>query len=89
LVSEKGWFLDFMEKEGFTVFDIPKEEQLRYATNFLNLDPETVVVPFSDNRMTAAHFKEQEITVLPVEISELSGGYGAIHCMTSALRREH
>ncbi len=80
-------FLDYMEKAGIDICPIPKEEQLRYATNFLNLNETTVMVPFSDNTETMAHFIRYGMTVLPIEIYALSGGYGAIHCMTAALKR--
>lgn len=86
-VKPKGSFLDFLHKMGIDILDIPREEQLRYATNFLNLDEKTVVVPFSDNTTAIAHLEKENITTLPVEMTELGGGYGAIHCMTTALDR--
>jgi len=85
---DRGRFSNFLEEEGFELFPIPKAEQLKYATNFLNIDEQTVIVPFSDNKVTMTHFQREGIRILPVEMPELGGGYGAIHCMTAALERK-
>lgn len=82
-----GSFLDFMIRENFQICPIPRREQLRYATNFLNLDGDTAIVPFSDNNVAINHLHNNGIKTHPIEMTELGGGYGAIHCMTTALER--
>ncbi|MDP3982872.1 MAG: arginine deiminase family protein [bacterium] len=84
---DRGDFPTFMSNEGFRVHDIPSDEQQRYATNFLSLGPDKAIVAFSDNTTAMSHLEGANITTLPVEMTALGGGYGAIHCMTSALKR--
>lgn len=74
---------------GIEIAPISPAEQENYATNFLHLGNGFVVVPV-ENKEAIAHLEKYipKEKIIKANIYALIGGYGAVHCMTAALRRE-
>ncbi len=88
IYAEKlGGFGDFLGKRGYNVINISKEEQRNYATNYLHLGGNKIIVPLSKNKNSIEEMARLGIKVIPAEIEQLVGGYGAVHCMTASLTR--
>ena len=56
------------------------------AINFVAIEPGTVVMP-AGNPRSQELLEKNGIKVIPVDISEILKGYGAIHCCTAFLKR--
>ncbi|OGE26408.1 hypothetical protein A3C26_01605 [Candidatus Daviesbacteria bacterium RIFCSPHIGHO2_02_FULL_39_12] len=86
-VSRETSFISLMAQRGIEIYDIPVEEQRNYATNYLLLGKNQVLVPLSENYQTRSILQRAGLVIIPADIKELVGGYGAVHCMTAALER--
>lgn len=86
-VSRETKLIPLMAKRGIEIYDIPIEEQRNYATNYLLLGNNQALVPLSENYQARSVLEKAGLAIIPAEIKELVGGYGAVHCMTAALER--
>lgn len=82
-----GKFDKFMESNEIGVIGLTKEEQLRYAPNFLNLGDGRVVLSLANGNNLTKELTDKGITVLNADLQNITKGYGGLHCMTGALRR--
>lgn len=94
--SKKGYaktnsfrFFDFLKSRGFEVLEVDLKKE-RFSTNFLALKDNKILMPTNKNLGGAAkRYEKAGVEVLPIEVNELLAGYGGVHCMTGAIRREH
>lgn len=87
--TDIGSLRDFLNLIEVEVVNISKEEQINYSTNFLHLGNNTVVVPLEDEEHKNVNtiMRGLGLKVIVANIKELTGGYGAVHCMTAAIKR--
>lgn len=80
---------DFLNLIEVGKVDISKPEQVLYSTNFLHLGNSKVIVPLEDveHERVNQEMRNCGLDVIPANIRELVGGYGAVHCMTAAIKR--
>ena len=74
---------------GYTVIDLPDpyEAETLMAINMVAIEPGLVLIP-AGCTTTINCLKQHKIDVIPVDVSELMKGGGAIHCMTGVIYRE-
>lgn len=80
----------FLDENGIRIVGITRSEQLLYSTNFLHLGHKKIIVPLEDAdhaRVNGVMANEEGLDVKVAGIKELVGGYGAVHCMTAAIKR--
>lgn len=80
---------EFLGFKGIRIVNITPKEQKLYSTNFLHLGAKKVIVPLEDYRHKHVNqeLRTNGLNVQAANIKELVGGYGAVHCMTAAIRR--
>lgn len=70
------------------VIELPDHEvNSGMALNLLCLGPRRIMIP-SGNPVSRRRLEQQGVACIPVEVSELMRGGGAIHCMTAVLKRD-
>lgn len=74
---------------GYTVIDLPDshEAETMMAINMVAIEPGLVLIP-AGCVATIKRLKQYKIDVIPINVSELMKGGGAIHCMTGVIWRE-
>jgi N-dimethylarginine dimethylaminohydrolase len=77
---------ELMERK-FEIIEVPRDEALRMATNFLPIRPGRVVA-VEGNRVTCKKMERYGIDVIEVDVDELIKGGGGIRCMTLPIDRE-
>ncbi|WP_175990369.1 arginine deiminase family protein [Bacillus sp. Marseille-Q1617] len=79
---------DFLNRHGFDVLWTDKVSHTVADINFLNLDPETLLVSTKMNkRILHEHPKLKNKKIIEVDVNELEKGGGGIRCMTLPLER--
>jgi len=80
--------VDALKRKGFNILEAPSQTEAKQtlAINFVALKPGLVVQP-AGNPRTRAILETAGIEVIPVDISEILKGAGAVHCMTAFLKR--
>jgi arginine deiminase len=79
---------DFLNRHGFNVLWTDKISHTVADINFLNLDPETLLVSTKMNkRILHEHPKLKNKKIIEVDVNELEKGGGGIRCMTLPLER--
>ncbi|MEM0165527.1 MAG: arginine deiminase family protein [Saccharolobus sp.] len=73
---------DYIRRKGFNVINVSLDEARSYVTNFLTIDDGKIISPENSSNK---RFKE--LDVIEVEVSNLTGGAGGIHCMTAVIFR--
>ncbi len=86
--TSKGGFLEHLRRLGEDIIEIPKEEQMDFACNFLMLDGRRVLLPNDKNGLLIEGLQKRGKEVIVIDLFENTRGYGASHCMTGQLRRE-
>ena len=92
IITEKGgryvMMEEFIRRQGFDVLWTDDVKHTVADINFLNLDPETLLVSTKANRkILKGHPKLQGKNLIEVEVNELEKGGGGIRCMTLPLER--
>ena len=79
---------DALKKKGIKLLECPSRVEAKegLAINFVAIEPGTVVMP-AGNPRSQELLEKNGIKVIPVDISEILKGYGAIHCCTAFLKR--
>ncbi len=81
-------FYAFLKKKGFEVLELDLKKE-RFGTNFLTLNERKILMPVNYKlRGTVKLYEKAGVEVVPIKVNELLAGYGGVHCMTCALRRE-
>ena len=80
--------VDALKKKGIKILECPSriEAKETFAINYVALEPGVVVMP-AGNPRSQELLEKNGIKVIPVDISEILKGFGAIHCMTAFLKR--
>jgi arginine deiminase len=79
---------EFIKRQGFDVFWTGNVRHTVADINFLNLDPETLLVSTKANKkILKDHPKLQRKKLIEVNVNELEKGGGGIRCMTLPLER--
>ena len=79
---------DALKKKGIKLLECPSRVEAKegLAINFVAIEPGTVVMP-AGNPRSQELLEKNGIKVIPVDISGILKGYGAIHCCTAFLKR--
>lgn len=80
-------FVSWIRGRGYELIPVPFKDSLELGTNVVALGNDRVVVPRS-SRALIERCRAAGLHVLDPDVSMISGGGGAIHCMTQALRRD-
>ncbi len=79
---------DFLQRQGFDVLWTDKVKHTVADINFLNLDPETLLISTKANKsIVKDHPKLKNKHLIEVDVNELEKGGGGIRCMTMPLVR--
>lgn len=79
---------DFLKRHGFEVEWTSKIKHTVADINFLNLDPETLLISTKANKsIFKEHPKLKHKKLIEVDVDELENGGGGIRCMTLPLER--
>lgn len=82
-------FRGYLEKTlGFKVLLVSKEDQARYGVNFLTLASQKLVGVDGVSETYKKQLREQGVETQWLDFRNLTGGYGAAHCMTQVLSRQ-
>jgi N-dimethylarginine dimethylaminohydrolase len=79
---------DALKRKGFKVLSVPSSSEVFQTNciNFVALEPGVVVQPEGAPRCREL-LEKNGIKVIPVDVSEIFKGRGAIHCVTAFLKR--
>ena len=86
-LSHHGNLLKTLEHQGYKILDIPKEEQKKASANLLVVKTGEVIVPLSSNGTTVSKLKEYGANIHYAEITQLTQGWGGVHCTVGQLYR--
>ncbi len=84
--SELGGFVDFLVESGVGMIEISKEDQIHFAPNFVNLGERRIVLSLN-NVDLAQQLTAKGYTVLTADMSEITKGYGGLHCSMAPIER--
>jgi len=73
--------------KGIRVIDVPYRDAMQLGCNVVALGDERVLVPASSRNLIAA-CRAEGLQVYAPDVSMISNGGGAVHCMCQALRRD-
>lgn len=71
---------DYVREKGFNVIEVEESEARKHLTNFLTIDDGKIVSPVYNEKL-------KDFDVITVNVENLTGGAGGIHCMTAVVRR--
>lgn len=81
-------FREFLLGRGVDIIRISKEDADRYANNFLAVDGRHIMSVAGQSDALKAEYDRHGVKVEWIPLDNLTGGYGAAHCMTQVLSRE-
>ncbi|BCU69561.1 arginine deiminase family protein [Stygiolobus caldivivus] len=79
LVKDGIDLISYLKEKEFNFHFVSEEEARNFATNFLTVKSNKVISPFD--------LKIKGVDTVLVDIKNLSGGFGGIHCMTAVIER--
>ena len=88
LTHEDIPFVEFLEKQGFTIIPIKLDDELHYANNYLTIAPRHIMAVGNQSIELQEAFAKHGVTVEWIPLETLIKGYGAAHCMTQVIRVE-
>ena len=79
---------DALKRKGIKLLECPSriEDKETFAINFVALQPGLIIMPAGNPRSQEV-LENNGIKVIPIEITEIMKGYGAMHCCTAFLKR--
>lgn len=80
------FFLQMLNKRGFTLIDVPQEGVFRHYCNLQNIGNDRVI-SFENNKKVNDAMRALGITVITPHLEEILKGGGGPHCMTMPLER--
>jgi N-dimethylarginine dimethylaminohydrolase len=80
------WFLEALAARGIEVLPVSYKQARRLGCNILSIDPRTVVASAATPEVTAL-IASAGLTVLEVELDQLTACGGGVHCLTLPLTR--
>jgi arginine deiminase len=89
-LAEKGAdFQDLVEKRlGMRIIPVPAADQLKYGVNFLTLSGRRILAVEGVSEGYKKVLKDAGVDATWIDFRNMTGGYGAAHCVTQVLRRE-
>ena len=82
-------FQDYVEKTmGFTLIPISADDQLKYGINFLTVGEKKILAIDGVSQDYKDRLARAGIEATWMDFYNLTGGYGAAHCTTQAVRRQ-
>lgn len=87
-LEDRGSFADHLNERNVELIPLTKEEQLAYAPNFLNLGNKIIVLSLADGNNLTGELEKRGFTVFNANLKNITKGYGGLHCMTAAIKRE-
>lgn len=86
-------YIDGLEEESYYLLnkyrkiEVLKQEQFELGTNVFVVDPKTVIINSSHNRI-ADELRKLDFNVIPISFTEIAKDGGAFRCTTCPLERE-
>lgn len=87
IINRETSFYEFLEDEGYTIFEVNKETQQDFGCNNVCYDEDIIIVPQTTNDSTLKILQKAGKETVCVPMYESTRGYGAAHCMTGQLIR--
>ena len=81
-----AFFINMLEKRGFTLIDVPQEGVFRHYCNLQNIG-NNKVISFKNNKAVNDQMKALGLDVIELNLVEILKGGGGPHCMTLPLER--
>jgi arginine deiminase len=82
-------FQDYVTRNlNMKLIPVPKADQLHYGVNFLTVAADQVVAAEGVSQAYKDRLREAGVSVTWIDLRNMTGGYGAAHCMTQVLKRE-
>jgi len=80
---------DALKRKGYKILETPSQIEAKktLGVNFVAIKPGLVVQP-DGNPRCREELEKNGIKVIPVDVSEILKGWGAVHCVTVFLKRE-
>ena len=79
--------ITWLQSNGIRIIDVPYGDVMRLGCNIVALGDDRVLVPASSKKLIAA-CRAEGLAVYDPDVSMISNGGGAVHCMCQALRRD-
>jgi len=79
--------VSWLRSKGMRIIEVPYGDAMQLGCNIVALGDERVLVPASSKNLIAA-CRAEGLTVYDPDVSMISNGGGAVHCMCQALRRD-
>jgi N-dimethylarginine dimethylaminohydrolase len=79
--------VEWLRSKGIRILDVSYRDTMTLGTNVVSLGAERVLVPATSRNLIAA-CRAEGLTVYDPDVSMISAGGGAIHCMCQPLRRD-
>jgi N-dimethylarginine dimethylaminohydrolase len=77
----------WLRSKTIRIIDVPYRDAMQLGCNIVALGDDRVLIPRS-SRTLAAACRAEGLVVYDPDVSMISGGGGAVHCMCQALRRD-
>jgi len=96
-VKGLGKMDEYMKQRGAKIISLSDEEQKAFAPNFLNLGNNIIILSLvkeeSVNREAGEQtieekLKAEGLVVLNADLEAITKGYGGLHCITAAIKRD-
>jgi arginine deiminase len=89
LAVRDGDFQDYVTRHlGITLISVPVDDQLRYGVNFLTLSANKIIAVDGVSQAYKDQLKRAGVDATWIDFRNMTGGYGAAHCVTQVLRRD-
>ncbi len=83
-----GDFQEFLEKQmGLRLIPVSNDDQLKYGINFLCIGPNRLLGIDGVSAEYKRRLRDAGVNVTWMDFGNLTGGYGAAHCVTQVLHR--
>ena len=87
-MTEEGVpFVEYLRREGVEIIPINLRDELRYGNNYLTVSARRIVGVAGQSEELRGMLAERGVRADWLNLSELTHGYGAAHCMTQVIRR--
>jgi arginine deiminase len=82
-----GSFADHLAAREMNMIPLTKEEQEKYAPNFLNIRRKEIILSLADGNNLTDELTKRGKTVENADLQEVTKGYGGLHCATATIAR--
>ena len=87
MTEESVPFVEYLRREGVEIIPINLRDELRYGNNYLTVSARRIVGVAGQSEELRGMLAERGVRADWLDLSELTHGYGAAHCMTQVIRR--